>query len=195
MTNVPQPFRYMLTCTQCRLSRDRTQVVVGRGPTKGVEFLFIGEAPGEQEDKDGVPFVGQAGQRLSALMDQAGIEESQVYITNIVKCRPPGNRVPSSMEVKSCSAHLLLQVKLIRPKLLVLVGNTTLQYFFPHLKIMSVHGKRGPDKLGVPTYPIIHPSATLHHPAWIDLLLDDLKNLGTTDFKPKPIKIGPRVID
>lgn len=191
---VPREFRYMATCDQCRLSRSRTQVVIGRGPTKGVDFMFIGEAPGENEDRDGWPFVGKAGLRLSALMDQAGIDESRVYITNIVKCRPPNNRTPSSTEVKACSTHLRLQIKVVQPKLLVLVGNTALQYFFPHLKIMSVHGKRGPEKMGVPTYPIIHPSATLRHEAWTNLLLQDLKAMVEVDTSLKPVRIGPRII-
>lgn len=195
--DIPRPFRYMLNCDQCPLNRSRQNVVIGRGPIEHVRYMFIGEAPGEDEDESGSPFVGQAGQMLSSLLMQAGISEDRIYITNVVKCRPPHNRPPTSLEVKACSSHLRTQVEIIRPKMLVLIGNTALQYYFANLKIMSVHGQVLDSKFGVPTFPIIHPAAALRHREWTGLLLDDLNKLKAARKEAQERLVfapGPRVM-
>lgn len=194
-SSIPREFVYMLNCKDCNLCKSRTQVVVGRGPLKGIRYMFIGEAPGENEDETGMPFVGKAGQLLSELMYQAGLEEKTVYVTNVVKCRPPDNRPPSSNEVKQCSVHLQLQIKTLKPRMLVLIGNTALQYFFPKLKIMGVHGKTLDARLGLPVFPIIHPAASFRREGMVELILQDLKKLAgmPTDYVA-PVAIGPRVM-
>lgn len=188
--NVPKDFRYMVDCRNCRLCESRRRVVVGRGPTKQVTYMFIGEAPGETEDKDGEPFVGRAGEKLDEYADEAGFDLSEAYITNIVKCRPPGNRRPTSHEVKTCQKHLLFQMKKIRPDVLVCLGNTSLQYFFPKARIMSVHGKILTTKKGLKIYPIIHPAAALRNPEYGELIVADLSRLNELDLRDK-IEFGP----
>ena len=109
-------------CTKCALAQGRTQVVFGAGsPT--ADLMFVGEAPGFHEDKQGVPFVGAAGQLLSKLLDGIGLSRDDVYIANVLKCRPPGNRDPLPEEIESCEPHLWRQIELIQPKLICTLGN------------------------------------------------------------------------
>jgi len=169
-------FRHMIGCTLCKLSATRQNVVVGRGPLTA-KILIIGEAPGENEDIQGRPFVGKAGHKLTEMMAAAGIEKTDVYITNIVKCRPPSNRQPTSLEVKRCRGHLELQMQVIQPRVLVTLGNTSLQYFFPHLKITSCHGQMQTTRKGHRVIPIIHPAATFRNPEYEQLIIKDLKKV------------------
>ena len=186
----PRDFRYMVECKDCRLCESRRNVVVGHGPIKQVTYMFIGEAPGENEDAKGLPFVGKAGEKLDELSDQAGFDLDGVYVTNIVKCRPPGNRRPTGHETKMCQKHLIVQIKKIKPDMLVCLGNTSLQYFFPKARIMSVHGTILRTKKGLKIYPIIHPAAALRNPAYEELIVADLSRLNELDLTDK-IEFGP----
>src|SRR5881409_2714759 len=109
-------------CTKCSLSQGRTQVVFGSGHPDA-DLMFVGEAPGFHEDKQGVPFVGQAGKLLEKLLAGIGVERSDVYIANVLKCRPPGNRDPQPEEIEACEGHLFRQIELIQPKLVATLGN------------------------------------------------------------------------
>src|SRR5215208_7350804 len=109
-------------CTRCRLAEGRTQVVFGSG-SPDAELMFVGEAPGYHEDQQGVPFVGQAGQLLEKLLNGIGLTRADVYIANVLKCRPPGNRDPQPEEIEACESHLFRQIELIRPTLVATLGN------------------------------------------------------------------------
>lgn len=129
------------SCTKCDLSKTRTNVVVGTGPVP-CDFMIIGEGPGEQEDLSGNPFVGRAGQLLTKILESAGINrETDVYITNIVKCRPPENRNPQAVEVEACKDYLIRQIQLVKPKILVLLGAPSLKTILEEkLAISKVRG-------------------------------------------------------
>jgi DNA polymerase len=125
--------------------------------------MFIGEAPGFHEDKTGRPFVGAAGKFLEELLARIDLTRQQVYIANVIKCRPPGNREPSPIEIKACEAYLDRQIELIKPAMVVTLGRFSMARYFPGSKISAIHGK--PRKLdGVLYYPMFHPAAALHQP-------------------------------
>jgi DNA polymerase len=125
--------------------------------------MFIGEAPGFHEDKTGRPFVGAAGRFLEELLTSINLSREEVYIANVVKCRPPGNRDPSPVEIESCEFYLDRQIELIQPKMIVTLGRFSMARYFPGSKISAIHGK--PRKLGgVLYYPMFHPAAALHQP-------------------------------
>lgn len=174
---VPKTFEYMKECVFCRLSKTRQKVVVGRGSVHNVRFFFVGEAPGREEDDSGLPFVGSSGRKLMELVDEVGLDKSSMYVTNIVKCRPPKNRPPTSQEIKRCKVHLVLQLRVTQPQIIVTVGNTALQFFCPKLKIMSVHGQFQTTKKGLKIFPLIHPAAALRNRDWLDLIRQDLRKL------------------
>lgn len=174
---VPEEFRHMVGCTLCPLHKTRMNVVVGIGSLTDAKYLLIGEAPGENEDESGRPFVGRAGSKLWEIVEKVGLSKKDFYITNIVKCRPPENRRPTSFEKKACSGHLKLQLATVVHKLVIVAGNTALQHFFPDKKIMTSRGKVVVTKTGVKVYPIIHPSACLRRPEWEELLEEDLARL------------------
>ena len=132
----PKVFAGIAACKLCKLSKIRHQVVVGDGSIKS-SIVIIGEAPGREEDEQGSPFIGRSGKLLRRLMKRAGFDAKPVYITNIVKCRPPNNRTPTNTEVKACSINLELQLRVIRPDTIVTVDNTALNYFRPKLHIMQ----------------------------------------------------------
>lgn len=150
-------------CTRCPLHTGRTHAVPGIGPLDA-EIMFIGEAPGFHEDQQGVPFVGAAGQYLSELLAGVGIDRTKVYITNVIKCRPPGNRDPLDEEVAACKPYLDRQLALIRPKIVVTLGRHSMARAFPTEKISFVHGqaRRVDDLIYFPMY---HPAAALHRPS------------------------------
>jgi DNA polymerase len=180
-------------CTRCALAQGRTQVVFGAG-SPDAELMFVGEAPGFHEDKQGVPFVGAAGQLLSKLLDGIGLTRDEVYICNVLKCRPPGNRDPLPDEIESCEPHLWRQIELIRPKLICTLGNfaTKLLSGKP-AGITQVHGRPQDVALGgndVTLYPIFHPAAALYTPRMLQVLQDDFARipelLGRTVEPPPP---------
>jgi uracil-DNA glycosylase family 4 len=167
-------------CTRCRLSQGRTQVVFGVGNPQA-DLLFVGEAPGFHEDKQGIPFVGQAGKLLDNLLAGIGLERSEVYIANVLKCRPPGNRDPQPDEIESCEPHLFRQIELIQPRVVATLGNfaTKLLSGKP-TGITRVHGQEQEVTLGgnrVLLYPLYHPAAALYTPAMLKVLQDDFRRI------------------
>jgi len=172
--------REALACTKCPLAETRTQVVFGVGdPHAGL--LFVGEGPGEQEDLTGEPFVGRAGRLLTSLIEGIGLSRAEVYIANVVKCRPPGNRDPLADEIKACQSHLFRQIELIQPRAVVSLGNfaTKLLSGSP-VGITRVHGQQQNVRLGeseVLLYPIYHPAAALYTQAMLSVLEEDFRRL------------------
>ena len=167
-------------CTRCRLSQGRTQVVFGVG-NPHADLMFVGEAPGFHEDKQGVPFVGQAGKLLDKLLGGIGLERSEVYIANVLKCRPPGNRDPQPDEIESCEPHLFRQIELIQPRVVATLGNfaTKLLSGKP-TGITRVHGQDQEVTLGgnrVMLYPLYHPAAALYTPAMLNVLQEDFRRI------------------
>ena len=167
-------------CTRCRLSQGRTQVVFGVG-NPNADLMFVGEAPGFHEDKKGVPFVGQAGKLLDKLLGGIGLERSEVYIANVLKCRPPGNRDPQPDEIESCEPHLFRQIELIQPRVVATLGNfaTKLLSGKP-TGITRVHGQDQEVTLGgnrVLLYPLYHPAAALYTPAMLNVLQEDFRRI------------------
>jgi DNA polymerase len=167
-------------CTSCALAEGRTQVVFGSG-SPNAELMFVGEAPGFHEDKQGVPFVGAAGKLLSKLLEGIGLSRDEVYIANVLKCRPPGNRDPLPEEIASCEPHLFKQIELIQPKLIATLGNfsTKLLSGKPN-GITQVHGREQKVTLGgmdVTLYPIFHPAAALYTPRMLEVLEADFRRI------------------
>jgi uracil-DNA glycosylase len=167
-------------CTNCRLAQGRTQVVFGVGDPNS-DLMFVGEAPGFHEDQQGYPFVGQAGKLLDKLLGGIGLTRGDVYIANVIKCRPPGNRDPQPDETEACEAHLFRQIELIEPKLIATLGNfaTKLLSGKPH-GITRVHGRPQETTLGgrsVTLYPLYHPAAALYTPAMLRTLEDDFRRI------------------
>jgi len=167
-------------CTRCALAQTRTQVVFGSGsPT--ADLVFVGEAPGFHEDKQGIPFVGAAGQLLVKLLAGIGLERDDVYIANVLKCRPPGNRDPQAEEIEACESHLFRQIELIQPRVVATLGNfaTKLLSGKPD-GITTVHGREQHVTLGgsqVLLYPLFHPAAALYTPRMLDVLAADFARL------------------
>jgi uracil-DNA glycosylase family 4 len=167
-------------CTRCRLAEGRTQVVFGVGDPNA-DLMFVGEAPGFHEDKQGFPFVGQAGKLLDKLLAGIGLERGDVYIANVLKCRPPGNRDPQPDEIEACEGHLFRQVALIEPKVVATLGNFATKLLSgKQLGITRVHGQEQEVTLGgrsVLLYPIYHPAAALYTPAMLNVLEEDFRRL------------------
>jgi DNA polymerase len=167
-------------CTRCRLAQGRTQVVFGVGNPEA-DLMFVGEAPGFHEDKQGFPFVGQAGKLLDRLLGGIGLGRDDVYIANVIKCRPPGNRDPQPEEIQACEGHLFRQLEIVEPKLVATLGNfaTKLLSGKPH-GITRVHGRPQEASVGgrrVTLYPIYHPAAALYTPAMLRTLEEDFARI------------------
>jgi uracil-DNA glycosylase len=167
-------------CTRCRLAQGRTQVVFGSGSPEA-DLMFVGEAPGFHEDKQGVPFVGQAGKLLERLLGGIGLRRDEVYIANVLKCRPPGNRDPQPDEIEACEAHLFRQIELIEPTVVATLGNFATKLLSGRpLGITRVHGQEQEVTLGsrrVLLYPLYHPAAALYTPAMLKVLESDFARL------------------
>lgn len=150
-----------LSCTRCRLALGRTQVVWMDGDPDS-DLMFIGEAPGFNEDKQGVPFVGAAGKLLDSALAEIGLDRRDCTIVNVVKCRPPGNRDPMPDEIETCSPYLEAQIELIQPKVIVTLGNFATRYVLrSKLSISKLRGQRS-EAFGAVVVPTFHPAAALH---------------------------------
>lgn len=167
-------------CTRCDLHFSRKHGVPGDGPADA-NIMFIGEGPGFYENEQGKPFVGAAGQYLDELLAGIGMSRDDVFIGNVVKCRPPGNRDPQHEELEACSPFLDRQIQVINPKVIVTLGRFSMAKYFPHAKISQVHGQamRVRGRLIVPMY---HPAAALHQPS--------LKAIVQSDFEKLPALIA-----
>ena len=168
------------TCTKCALAKGRTQVVFGSG-NPNAELMFVGEAPGFHEDQQGVPFVGQAGKLLDRLLEGIGLTRPDVFVVNVLKCRPPGNRDPMPDEIAACEPHLFRQIELIEPTVVATLGNfaTKLLSGKP-AGITRVHGHEQEVTLGarrVLLYPIYHPAAALYTPSMLAVLEEDFARI------------------
>ena len=189
MEELKKTLKEALNCRKCRLSESRTKVVFGEGDLR-TSVMLIGEAPGFNEDKEGRPFVGQAGKFLNeTLLKKAGLERSRVYVTNVVKCRPPANREPADDEIEACFPYLSIQIRAIRPKVIIALGNIAASTLFKKFNIKpasmsSIHGKvfnvntlsYGNFKI-IPSY---HPAAALYNPNMAGVMIEDWSQIGTT---------------
>jgi uracil-DNA glycosylase family 4 len=163
------------SCTLCSLHQGRTQAVPGEGPLSA-DIMFIGEGPGFHEDRQGRPFVGAAGKFLEELLASIGMTREQVYIANVVKCRPPGNRDPLPDELSACEPYLERQIQLIKPRVIVTLGRFSMYRYFPGAAISKIHGQ--PKRVGnAMVVPMFHPAAALHQPKWRPLVEADFKKL------------------
>ncbi len=172
-------------CKECPLYIGRTRAVPGDGPPDAV-IMFIGEAPGFHEDQQGIPFVGAAGRLLDELLEKSGINRSDVFITNVIKCRPPGNRDPKAEEVEACKHFLDQQIELISPRIVVTLGRHSMARAFPDEKISIVHGqaRQVGEQIFVAMY---HPAAALHQPSLRGIVEGDFGRLrDILDGKIKP---------
>ena len=165
-------------CTRCRLAEGRTQVVFGNG-NPDADLMFVGEAPGFHEDKQG--FVGQAGKLLDQLLGGIGLSREMVFVANVLKCRPPGNRDPMPDEIEACESHLFRQVELIEPTLVATLGNFSTKLLSGKpLGITRVHGQVQQVTLGgrnVLLYPLYHPAAALYTPSMLEVLKEDFARI------------------
>jgi uracil-DNA glycosylase len=164
----------------CVLKKTATQPVFGDG-SNTADVVFIGEAPGKKEDQTGTPFVGAAGKFLNEMLNQAGLSRTDVYITNIVKYRPPNNRDPEPQEKLDCTPWLIEELKFIKPKLVVFLGRHSMGNFFPEAKIGDVHGTLlRKEIIGMPTdafMPLYHPASALYNPGSRPTLIEDMKKI------------------
>jgi DNA polymerase len=170
-------FKEVSTCTKCPLHETRAKTVFGAG-NADAELMFVGEAPGAEEDRQGLPFVGRAGQLLNQLLEEIGLSREQVFIANVLKSRPPGNRDPQPLEIEACKPYLFEQVRLIEPKVVCTLGNfaTKLLSGSP-VGITRVRGTPQVHELGGRTVfllPLLHPAAALRTPAMKEQLREDL---------------------
>ncbi len=167
--------RRISSCTQCALSHGRTNAVPGEGSLTP-KVMFIGEGPGFHEDKQGRPFVGPAGQFLDQLLASVGMKREDVYITNVVKCRPPNNRDPLPGEVEACRGYLDAQIEFLKPKVIVTLGRHSLASFFQKEPISKARGK---PRLwnGITVLPMYHPAAALHQQSLRTIIENDFKGL------------------
>lgn len=172
--------RQVRICQRCQLHLSRKNAVPGEGPATA-QVMLIGEGPGFHENEQGRPFVGAAGKFLSELLEKAGLKRNEVYITNVVKCRPPSNRDPLPEELAACGDFLEQQIQAIKPLIIITLGRFSMARFIPNVKISAVHGQARwiNDQLVVPMF---HPAAALHQPA--------LKSSVENDFAQLPQMIA-----
>jgi uracil-DNA glycosylase family 4 len=184
-------------CTRCRLHEGRTQVVFGNG-NPNADLMFVGEAPGFHEDQQGVPFVGQAGKLLDRLLDGIGLTRADVFVANVLKCRPPGNRDPQPDEIEQCEPYLFRQIELIQPRVVATLGNFATKLLSgKQTGITRVHGVEQETTVGgsrVLLYPLYHPAAALYTPAMLKVLEEDFARIPALlerEVGPPPLLLTP----
>lgn len=162
-------------CRDCKLYHSRKNAVPGEGPSNA-DLMFIGEGPGFHENEQGRPFVGAAGRFLEELLASIGLSREEVFICNVVKCRPPGNRDPEPEEIEACSKYLERQIRAINPKVIVTLGRFSMARYFPNARISAIHGQARTvnGRLVVAMY---HPAAALHQPALRRIIEEDFSHL------------------
>ncbi|MBT5201692.1 MAG: uracil-DNA glycosylase [Thaumarchaeota archaeon] len=165
----------VIKCKNCNLHKTRTNSVPGKGNFKS-DVIFVGEAPGKNEDKNGEPFIGIAGKKLSAALEEANVSRDEIYITNVVKCRPPDNRVPNTDERNTCQEYLKEEIKIIKPKIICVLGNTAFNSVLGGSEITKFRGKiiRKDNQL---YFISVHPAATIYNQKLIKVLKKDIKKL------------------
>ena len=174
----------IINCKRCELYKTRNNPVVGEG-SDDADLLFIGEAPGSNEDKQGRPFVGRAGRILEELIDSIGLNRSDIYIANILKCRPPNNRNPTKNEIQTCAPYLEKQIDLINPSVILPMGSFATEFIFekfnlPFTKISKLHGKLFSKQTlyhQIRILPLYHPAVATYNPNKKSVLLEDIKQV------------------
>jgi DNA polymerase len=186
-------FREASGCVLCPLHQGRTKVVFGAG-NANADLMFVGEAPGMHEDLQGLPFVGRAGKLLDQLLEEVELRRGDVFITNVNKCRPPGNRDPQPEEIETCRPYLHRQIELIEPKVICTLGNFATKLLTRSPRgITSVHGRAQVHELGgraVRVYPIYHPAAALRSTRTLEELRADFARLPVLLDEPAPVPVG-----
>jgi uracil-DNA glycosylase len=181
-------------CQRCPLAEARTNVVFGAGDADA-DLMFVGEAPGANEDRMGLPFVGQAGKLLDRLLSEIGLERGQVFVANVLKCRPPGNRDPQPGEIEACQGYLMRQVELIEPKVVCSLGNFSTKLLrADSTGITRLHGHDEVRMLGeraVRLYPLYHPAAALYTPSMLETLRADFQRIPDLLAQPTPPQPEP----
>jgi uracil-DNA glycosylase len=186
-------------CAKCRLAEGRTQVVFGVG-NPDADLMFVGEAPGFHEDKQGYPFVGQAGKLLDKLLEGIALSRADTYVANVLKCRPPGNRDPAPDEIESCEPHLFRQLELVQPRVVASLGNFATKLLSgKQIGITRVHGQEQQVTIGgrsVLLFPLYHPAAALYTPAMLKVLEADFARLPALLGTPvEPVAPPPPAVD
>lgn len=175
MSQLTELHEEIVKCQSCILSEARKNPVPGEGP-ENAQLVFIGEGPGFHEDQQGRPFVGAAGHFLEELLEDIGLTREDVYICNVIKCRPPGNRDPLPEEIEACKPFLDKQIEIISPQMIVTLGRFSMERYFQGAKISQIHGQ--PRRIGgIIYYPMYHPAAALHQPKWRQLVKDDMSKI------------------
>ncbi len=173
--DLPQLARTIHDCTRCPLHQARTRAVPGEGPASA-DIMLIGEGPGFHEDKQARPFVGTSGKFLEELLNGIGYQRKDVFIANVVKCRPPNNRDPQPEELSACQEYLDRQIAVVNPKVIVTLGRYSMYRYFPGASISKIHGQ--PKRVGTRLIvPMFHPAAALHQPKWRPLIIADFAKL------------------
>jgi uracil-DNA glycosylase len=182
-------YREASVCTKCPLSETRTNVVFGSGDADA-NLMFVGEAPGAEEDRQGLPFVGRAGALLTELLEGIGMTREEVWITNVLRCRPPGNRDPQPVEIESCQPYTYRQVELIEPRVVATLGNFATKLLTgSRVGITKVRGTPQLREVGSRTVflmPLLHPAAALRTPSLVDTLREDFAKLAELIDGPLP---------
>jgi uracil-DNA glycosylase len=186
-------YREASGCVRCPLHQGRTNVVFGSG-NADADLMFVGEAPGMHEDLQGLPFVGRAGKLLDELLEEVGLRRSDVFITNVLLCRPPGNRDPQLEEIDTCKPYLQRKIELIEPKVVCTLGNFATKLLTRSQRgITGVHGRPQVHELGgrtVRVFPIYHPAAALRSTRTLEELREDFSKLPSLLAEPPPVPIG-----
>ncbi len=197
MSALSELYEEIALCRQCEIAKFRTNTVPGEG-AEDAEILFIGEAPGWHEDQQGRPFVGPAGQLLDQLLASSSLRREQVYIANVIKCRPTGNRDPLPAEIQNCRNWLERQIELICPKIIVTLGRYSMAMFFPGKSISKIHGT-AQKRDNIIYYAMYHPAAALHQRNLrqvieadmlkIPSLLAEVKDITQIETQPEQLKM------
>ena len=197
MSVLSELYKEIAVCQRCQLGKYRTKAVPGEG-SENAEVLFIGEAPGWHEDQQGRPFVGPAGQYLEQLLTSIGLRREQVYIANVIKCRPMRNRDPRPAEILACRPWLEQQIELIRPKMVATLGRYSMAMFFSGKSISKIHGT-AQKRDNIIYYAMYHPAAALHQQSLrraieedmlkIPSLLAQAKNMTESEQQPKQLSM------
>jgi uracil-DNA glycosylase len=186
-------YREASGCLRCPLHQGRTKVVFGSG-NANADLMFVGEAPGMHEDLQGLPFVGRAGKLLDQLLEEVGLQRGDVFITNVLLCRPPGNRDPQQEEIDTCKPYLHKKIELIEPKVICTLGNFATKLITRSQRgITGVHGRPQVHELGgrtVRVYPLYHPAAALRSTKTLEELRADFARLPTLLEEPAPVPLG-----
>jgi len=199
MTSLSELNAQIYACQKCDIAQQRTNVVPGDG-AEDADILFIGEAPGYHEDQQGRPFVGQAGQFLDQLLASIDLDRQKVFIANVIKCRPPGNRDPLPTEIQNCRPWLDSQIEIIRPRIIVTLGRFSMSMFFPGKAISKIHGT-AVKRDGMIYFAMYHPAAALHQRSLQQTLIEDMKKIPPllAEIEPvpedKPIEPEPQQLN